>query len=112
MLSSFGENINLDILDPNLLNSLLQYSSIFKDSKESQNNENVMENFLNQLNTTKENETPKEENKNQLKNPEFNSIGNDTLTKSNEESMENKDLNNIIEIANNLNDAISKSKKI
>lgn len=110
ILSSFGDNINLQSLDPNMLNSLLQYTSLIKAAKESQNNENVMENFLNQLNTSKGIEIQKEENNTERKNPELQYTGRETLSETNEKSARNKDINDFNDNANVLSFSNIKSK--
>lgn len=100
MLSSFGDNINLENLDPNMLGSLIQYTSFLKNAKEVQNNENVMENFLSQLNPSKTTETQKEENKPYMKNQESNSNIKETINKSNEKSAINEEINNFNKLSN------------
>jgi hypothetical protein len=104
MLSLFGDNFNLANLDQNTINSLLQYTPYLKTAKDTQNNENFMENFLSHLNATKPNEIQKDEEKKDFKNHEFIPIGKDALSKYNEKSERNIDINDVIKKANILND--------
>lgn len=104
LFSSFGENINIESLDPNILNNLIQYASFYKNAKEAQNNENALENFLNQLNTSKMIEAKKDENKIFLQNQQPKISPNDPLIKSNEKSEVIGEFKNVSENINILND--------
>ena len=111
MISLFGDNFNLANLDQNTINSLLQYTPYLKTAKDTKINENFMEYFLSHLNASKQNEIQNDEEKKDFRINEFIPIGKDSLSKYNEKSEKNIDINDVFKKANILNDFKNNNSK-
>ena len=111
MISLFGDNFNLANLDQNTINSLLQYTPYLKTAKDTKINENFMEYFLSHLNASKQNEIQNDEEKKDFRINEFIPIGRDSLSKYNEKSEKNIDINDVFKKANILNDFKNNNSK-
>lgn len=70
MLASMN-NFNVENIDENTLNSILMISNSMKKNKEVDENQNLLENFVNNLNQSKTNENKKENNIHNLKESDF-----------------------------------------